>query len=387
MKEVYLDNSATTRAYPEVGDLVRKVLCEDYGNPSSLHNKGVIAENYMNDARKKIAKTLKVQEKEICFTSGGTESNNLAIIGVAEANKRSGKHVITTSIEHPSVSATMAYLEEHGYEVTYLPVDAYGVISLDDLKAAIRPDTILVSLMQVNNEIGAVEPIAEAGALIKQCNPQTLFHVDAIQSYGKMRIYPAKMHVDLLSVSGHKIHGPKGSGFLYIKDKTKIHPLLNGGGQQRGMRSGTENVPAIAGMGKAAEEMYQNLDTDLDRMYALKQRLADGISTMENVRINGLCGRDSAPHVLSVSFAGVRSEVLLHALEEREIYVSAGSACASNHPDTSGSATLRAIGLPKELLNSTIRFSLSVFTTEEEIDYTVQVLHELVPMLRRFTRR
>ena len=195
--EAYLDNSATTRCCEEAAQLVVKLLTEDYGNPSSLHNKGVIAENYMNDARKKIAKTLKVQEKEICFTSGGTESNNLAIIGVAEANKRSGKHVITTSIEHPSVSATMVYLEEHGYEVTYLPVDAYGVISLDDLKAAIRPDTILVSLMQVNNEIGAVEPIAEAGALIKQCNPQTLFHVDAIQSYGKMRIYPAKMHVDL----------------------------------------------------------------------------------------------------------------------------------------------------------------------------------------------
>lgn len=222
---------------------------------SSLHNKGVIAENYMNDARKKIAKTLKVQEKEICFTSGGTESNNLAIIGVAEANKRSGKHVITTSIEHPSVSATMVYLEEHGYEVTYLPVDAYGVISLDDLKAAIRPDTILVSLMQVNNEIGAVEPIAEAGALIKQCNPQTLFSCGCHSVLWKNENLSGK-NACRPSVSGHKIHAPKGSGFLYIKDKTKIHPLLNGGGQQRGMRSGTENVPAIAGLGVAAERIY-----------------------------------------------------------------------------------------------------------------------------------
>ena len=268
--EAYLDNSATTRCCEEAAQLVVKLLTEDYGNPSSLHNKGVIAENYMNDARKKIAKTLKVQEKEICFTSGGTESNNLAIIGVAEANKRSGKHVITTSIEHPSVSATMAYLEEHGYEVTYLPVDAYGVISLDDLKAAIRPDTILVSLMQVNNEIGAVEPIAEAGALIKQCNPQTLFHVDAIQSYGKMRIYPAKMHVDLLSVSGHKIHGPKGTGFLYVGEKVKIKPILFGGGQQKDLRSGTENVPGIAGLGLATKMIYNDLDMKVALMRELK---------------------------------------------------------------------------------------------------------------------
>ena len=265
--EAYLDNSATTRCCEEAAQLVVKLLTEDYGNPSSLHNKGVIAENYMNDARKKIAKTLKVQEKEICFTSGGTESNNLAIIGVAEANKRSGKHVITTSIEHPSVSATMAYLEEHGYEVTYLPVDAYGVISLDDLKAAIRPDTILVSLMQVNNEIGAIEPVAEAAELIKKKNPDTLIHVDAIQSYGKMYIYPKKLGIDMLSVSGHKIHGPKGSGFLWVKEKTKLKPLILGGGQQKGMRSGTENVPAIAGLGEAAEEIYENLDEKRAHLY------------------------------------------------------------------------------------------------------------------------
>ena len=292
------------------------------------------------------------------------------------------------------ITAALTAAAETGAAAPAVPVkdtikltDENGKIRLSDLEAAIRPDTILVSIMHTNNEIGALEPIAEAGELIKRVNPNTLFHVDAVQGYGKAKILPKRMKIDMLSVSGHKIHGPKGIGFLYVGDRVKIRPIVFGGGQERGLRSGTENVPAIAGMGKAAEEMYQNLDTDLDRMYALKQRLADGISTMENVRINGLCGRDSAPHVLSVSFAGVRSEVLLHALEEREIYVSAGSACASNHPDTAGSATLRAIGLPKELLNSTIRFSLSVFTTEEEIDYTVQVLHELVPMLRRFTRR
>ena len=382
--EAYLDNSATTRCCEEAAQLVVKLLTEDYGNPSSLHNKGVIAENYMNDARKKIAKTLKVQEKEICFTSGGTESNNLAIIGVAEANKRSGKHVITTSIEHPSVSATMAYLEEHGYEVTYLPVDAYGVISLDDLKAAIRPDTILVSLMQVNNEIGAVEPIAEAGALIKQCNPQTLFHVDAIQSYGKMRIYPAKMHVDLLSVSGHKIHGPKGSGFLYIKDKTKIHPLLNGGGQQRGMRSGTENVPGVAGFGAAAKEMYTDHAAKVAKLIELKDYMTDRLGEIEGTVINSKKGEASAPQIVSVSFAGVRSEVLLHALEDKGIYVSSGSACSSNHPGISG--TLKGIGVAQKLLDSTIRMSFGMFNTKEEIDYTIDTLKELVPVLRRYQR-
>lgn len=385
--ECYLDNSATTRCLDSAAALMAGILCTDYGNPSSLHHKGVQAEEYVRHAREVIAKTLKVTPKEIFFTSGGTESDNLALRGAAYANARQGKHLITTSIEHPAILNTMQYLEQQGFEVTYLPVDENGKIRLSDLEAAIRPDTILVSIMHTNNEIGALEPIAEAGELIKRVNPNTLFHVDAVQGYGKAKILPKRMKIDMLSVSGHKIHGPKGIGFLYVGDRVKIRPIVFGGGQERGLRSGTENVPAIAGMGKAAEEMYQNLDTDLDRMYALKQRLDDGISTMENVRINGLCGRDSAPHVLSVSFAGVRSEVLLHALEEREIYVSAGSACASNHPDTAGSATLRAIGLPKELLNSTIRFSLSVFTTEEEIDYTVQVLHELVPMLRRFTRR
>ncbi len=385
--ECYLDNSATTRCLDSAAALMAGILCTDYGNPSSLHHKGVQAEEYVRHAREVIAKTLKVTPKEIFFTSGGTESDNLALRGAAYANARQGKHLITTSIEHPAILNTMQYLEQQGFEVTYLPVDENGKIRLSDLEAAIRPDTILVSIMHTNNEIGALEPIAEAVELIKRVNPNTLFHVDAVQGYGKAKILPKRMKIDMLSVSGHKIHGPKGIGFLYVGDRVKIRPIVFGGGQERGLRSGTENVPAIAGMGKAAEEMYQNLDTDLDRMYALKQRLADGIFTMENVRINGLCGRDSAPHVLSVSFAGVRSEVLLHALEEREIYVSAGSACASNHPDTAGSATLRAIGLPKELLNSTIRFSLSVFTTEEEIDYTVQVLHELVPMLRRFTRR
>lgn len=385
--ECYLDNSATTRCTKSVAQVMTEVMCGAYGNPSSLHHKGVEAERYVRGARETIAKTLKCTPKEIFFTSGGTESDNLAIRGAAYANARQGRHLITTSVEHPAVLNTMQYLEQQGYEVTYLPVDEYGRVRLSDIEAAIRPDTILVSMMHTNNEIGALEPIAEAGELIKRVNPNTLFHVDAVQGYGKSRIYVKRMKIDMLSVSAHKIHGPKGIGFLYVGDRVKIRPIVFGGGQERGLRSGTENVPAIAGMAQAAEEIYQNLDEDVERMYGLRARLEDGIRRLENVRFNTLPGRESAPHVLSVSFAGVRSEVLLHALEDKGIYVSAGSACASNHPETSGSATLRAIGLEKELLNSTIRFSLSAFTTEEEIDDTVQALGELIPMLRRYTRR
>ena len=256
LTEVYLDNSATTRCSERAKDLMVKVLMEDYGNPSSLHMKGVEAENYIKEAKKKIAKTLKVDEKEILFTSGGTESNNTALIGAALANKRAGNHIITTSIEHASVSAVTGYLEELGFRVTYLKVDADGIISLDELREAVCEDTILVSMMMVNNEIGAVEPIEEAIKVIKEKNPNTLVHVDAIQAYGKYRIFPKKLGIDMLSVSGHKIHAPKGTGFLFIKDKTKVKPLIYGGGQQKGMRSGTENVPGVAALGEAAEEIY-----------------------------------------------------------------------------------------------------------------------------------
>lgn len=385
--ECYLDNSATTKSFDSVAELVTKVMCEDYGNPSSMHNKGMQAEEYLRYAKDVIAKNLKVNPREIFFTSGGTESDNLALRGAAYANCRSGRHLITTAIEHPAVLQTMQYLENQGFEVTYLPVDENGRIRLEDLQRAIRPDTILVSIMHTNNEIGSLQPVAEAGELIKRMNPGTLFHVDAVQGYGKFRIYPKRMHIDMLSVSAHKIHGPKGVGFLYVGEKVKIRPIIFGGGQQRGLRSGTENVPGIAGMAKAVEEIYRNLDEDNEKMYRLRQMFVDGVNKLDGVQVNGLPGRESAPHVVSVSFAGLRSEVLLHALEERNIYVSAGSACASNHPDTAGSATLRAIGLKKELLSSTIRFSFSVFTTEEEIQYTLQALYEIVPVLRKFTRR
>ena len=386
--EAYLDNSATTRCSDRACQVMVDLLTKDYGNPSSLHMKGIEAERFVETAKKKIAKTLRVSEKEIIFTSGGTESNNLAIIGAAMANRRAGNHSITTSIEHASVENPMEFLKEQGFEITYLSVDENGIISLEELEEAVTEQTILVSMMQVNNEIGAIEPVAEAVELIKKKNPDTLIHVDAIQSYGKMYIYPKKLGIDMLSVSGHKIHGPKGSGFLWVKEKTKLKPLILGGGQQKGMRSGTENVPAIAGLGEAAEEIYENLDEKRAHLYGLKQRFIDGIEKLEGTHVNGKTGEDSAPHIVSVSFEGIRSEVLLHSLEDRGIYVSSGSACSSNNHagKQKGSKTLRNIHLKENLLDSTLRFSFSVHTTEEEIDYALEVLGELLPVLKKYTR-
>lgn len=383
--EAYLDNSATTSCSKAATEKMIELLTQDYGNPSSLHMKGVVAEKYITEAKKKIAKTLKVEEKELIFTSGGTESNNLAIIGSALANKRAGMHVITTSIEHASVTNPFIWLSENGFEVTYLGVDQNGQISLEELKDAIRPDTILVSIMQVNNEIGALQPIEAAGKVIKAANPKTLFHVDAIQSYGKMQILPKKWNVDMLSVSGHKIHGPKGSGFLFIKDKTKVKPLIHGGGQQKGMRSGTENVPAIAGLAIAAEEMYQNLEVNRTHLFELRDYFIEEVEKLDGVSVNGKKDTDTAPHIVSVSIEGVRAEVILHTLEDKNIYVSAGSACSSNKPAIS--STLQSIGLKKELLDSTVRFSFSIHTTKEELDYALDVMRQTIPMLQRYTRK
>ena len=383
--EVYLDNSATTRCFGEVAELMTKIMCEDYGNPSSLHRKGVQAEQYIRYAKETIAKNLKVNEKEIFFTSGGTESDNLALRGCAYANCRAGRHLITTQIEHPAILQTMKQLEEEGFRVTYLPVDEKGCIRPEDLQRAITGETILVSIMHTNNEVGSLQPIEEAGALIKRMNPRILFHVDAVQGYGKFRILPKKMHIDLLSVSGHKIHGPKGIGFLYVDEKVKIKPILFGGGQQNGLRSGTENVPAIAGLAKAIEIVYSNLDREVEELDRIKEPFVEGLKQIPDVFVNGHSGRDGAPHVVSVSFQGVRSEVLLHALEDKGVYVSAGSACSAHKPQPS--ATLQAMGIDKELLGSTIRFSFSVFTTMDEISYTLQCLYDIIPVLRRFTRK
>lgn len=382
--EAYFDNSATTRVLDSVKDIVVKTMTEDYGNPAAKHRKGMEAEQYIREARKIIADSMKVQEKEILFTSGGSESNNMALIGTAWANQRAGKHFISTAIEHPSVYNPLGVLEELGFEVTILPVDHDGHISLKELEEAIRPDTILVSTMYVNNEVGAVEPVEEISRVIKAKNPSALYHVDAIQAYGKYVIRPKKQGIDLLSVSSHKIHGPKGVGFLYIRSGVKIKPLIYGGGQQAGMRSGTENVPGVAGFGAAVKEMYTDHAEKIQKLIGLKDYMTDRLGEIEGTVINSKKGEASAPQIVSVSFEGVRSEVLLHALEDKGIYVSSGSACSSNHPGISG--TLKGIGVAQKLLDSTIRISFGIFNTKEEVDYTIDVLKELVPVLRRYQR-
>lgn len=391
-KEIYLDNAATTKVYPSVCEKMVEVMSKDYGNPSSLHMKGFAAEQYVKEARKTIASVMKVDEKEIVFTSGGTESNNMAIIGAAMANKRRGKHLITTSIEHASVYNPFIWLEGQGFEVTYLPVDNHGIVSTEALEGALRDDTILVSVMAVNNEIGTIQPLDEIGAVIKKKSPEILFHVDAIQGFGKIEIYPSKLRIDLMSVSGHKLHGPKGIGFLYIKNKVKVQPLILGGGQQKDMRSGTENVPGIAGLGEAVCRVFENFKDKQRNLYTLREQFVSRLEQMDGVKINGFAHQVSdvnlhqgpAPHVVSASFEDIRAEVLLHALEERGIYVSSGSACSSNHPAISG--TLKAIGTERKYLDATIRFSLCYDTTEEELNTCCEVLEALLPMLRRFTR-
>ena len=391
-KEIYLDNAATTKVYPSVCDKMVTVMSQDFGNPSSLHMKGFTAEQYVKEAQKTIASVMKVDVKELVFTSGGTESNNMAIIGAAMANKRRGNHLITTSIEHASVYNPFIWLEEQGFEVTYLPVDSHGVVRLDVLESALREDTILVSVMAVNNEIGTVQPLDEIGAMIKKKNPEILFHVDAIQGFGKIQIQPGNLQIDLMSVSGHKLHGPKGIGFLYIRDKVKVRPLILGGGQQKDMRSGTENVPGIVGIGEATRCVFENFAEKQEALYALRDYFVNRLEQIEGVKINGFAHpvsdqnfhQGAAPHVISASFENIRAEVLLHALEERGVYVSSGSACSSNHPAISG--TLKAIGVEKKYLDATIRFSLCYDTTEDDVNGCLEVLEALIPMLRRFTR-
>ena len=383
--KVYFDNAATTVVSDSVIDLMVRTMREDYANPSAKHTMGMAAEQYVKEAASRIAATLKCSEKEIIFTSCGTESNNLALIGGALAHQRKGKHLITTGIEHASVYRPMDFLRELGFEVSVLPVDSRGHADIQALKEMIRDDTILVSTMLVNNEIGAIEPVEEISRVIKAADPGILYHVDAIQAYGKMRIYPKRMGIDMLSVSGHKFHGPKGVGFLFVRDGVRLKPIIYGGGQQNDMRSGTINVPGIAGMGLAAKEAYDALDVRTAQMRLVRDRITDGMKQIDGVSVNSAEGEEGAPHIVSISVAGVRAEVLLHTLEAEGIYVSSGSACSSHHPGISG--TLRSIGLKDELLDGTIRVSLDENNTIEQAEYFIDVMRREIPVLRRFSRK
>ncbi len=385
--EAYFDNSATTRPYDEVIDVMVDVMKSDFGNPSSLHQKGLDAEHLIKNSQEIISRQLKCLPEEIIFTSGGTESNNMAIIGSALAKRRSGKHIVVSSVEHASVSAVMQFLIREGYEVSYIPVNSDGKVDPEAFVEAVREDTILVSCMHINNEIGTVMPVEAIGKAVKAKNKNVYFHVDAIQSFGKIEVVPKKMSADLVSVSGHKIHGPKGSGFLYMKKGLLLRPIIYGGGQQSNMRSGTENVPAIAGLGKAVEITFKDFEKKIEYISSLRNRLITELTKIEDVYSNSGDAQTEelrAPHIASISFTGVRAEVMLHALEDKGIYVSSGSACSSNK--SKESAVLTAIGLDKAKLESTLRFSFAEENTQEELTYALDTIRELLPILRHYVR-
>ncbi|MBC5997509.1 cysteine desulfurase [Romboutsia ilealis] len=381
--EIYLDNSATTKPYQEVVDKMVYALTTDYANPSSLHRKGIEVEKNIKAIRQDIARTIGVKDKEIYFTSGGTESNNAIIRGVANLYKKRKNHIISTVIEHPSVLNTLKDLEEDGFEVTYLNVDKEGKINIEELKNSIKPSTSLITIMHVNNEIGTIQPIEEIGKYLKTLKEKVYFHVDAVQSYAKVNFKPSRYNIDFMSVSGHKLHGPKGIGFMYIKENNRLKPILTGGGQEIGIRSGTENVPGIYGLGEAVKILNKDLNKTIEKVAKLKNLLKEEIvKNIDDIKINspegGVC------HILNISFKDVRGEVLLHYLEQKGIYVSTGSACSSKKK---GSHVLNAIGLTSNEIEGAIRFSLSDLNTEEEIIEVVKILKESVSDLRMIIRR
>lgn len=378
-QEMYLDNSSTTKVFPEVAEKMNEILLNNYGNPSSLHRKGFYVEKEIKNARNIIADILKVDPMDIYFCSGGTEANNWAIKSVALRYKKKGKHLITTSIEHPSVLMTFKQLEEYGFEVTYLPVDKQGNISLEDLKNSIRDDTTLVSIMHVNNELGTILPIEEIGKIVK--DTQAFFHVDGVQSFCKLGIYPKQFNIDLLSLSAHKIHGPKGTGALYVNKKVILEPLLVGGGQEAGKRAGTENVPGIVGFGVASRIMATDMVSNIQKMMELKQLLLQKLKEIPGVHFNG---NPEASWIINVWFEGIKkAEVLLHLLEEEGVFVSTGSACHSRNPDPSH--VLQAIGAKDEALYGAIRISIGTLNTENEILAAASIIEKKVEELRMIT--
>ncbi|MDA3846608.1 MAG: cysteine desulfurase family protein [Vallitaleaceae bacterium] len=382
---IYFDHAATTKVMPEIAEAICNSMVNDYGNPSSLHRLGMNAEKLITTAKQTISAQLRVTPSEIYFTSGGTEANNLGIMGIATAYQRNGRHLITTPIEHASVKATYELLEEQGFEVSYVKVDDNGLVDQADLVRLIRKDTILVSIMHVNNEIGIIQNIEDLGKILKQTNPSTLFHVDGIQAFGKIVTLPKKWLVDAYAISGHKIHGPKGIGAIYIRKGILIKPMIIGGHQQKDVRSGTENVPGIVGIDGATKCVIMSMVENYKKVEAIKSYLIKGLECFDSVRINSPNDHRFSTYILSVSFVGIRGEVLLHALEEQGIYVSTGSACSSNKSKAAG--FLSVLGRTKEEVAGNIRFSFDPTNTFEEIDVLLKVLKEIVPMLLRYQRK
>lgn len=377
--DIYFDNAATTKTSLEAANKAFSIMTKNYGNPSSMHLKGLEAENQIREVKQIISDILNCDKSEIYFTSGGTESNNTAILGTALGYKRSGKHIITTKIEHPAISEPFKILQDNGYEITYLNVNSDGYIDINSLKNSIRTDTILVSIIHINNEIGVIQNIELIGKIIKELNQNTLFHTDAVQSFGKYNIDVKSSKIDLLSISGHKFHAPKGIGVLYMRKNLKTKPLLFGGGQQNNFRPGTENVPSIAALGIAAKQAYQNLDYNYNYIKNLKTKLAQQILNIDGTNLNGNLQNDS-PYILNISFKDIRAEVLLHALENEGISVSSGSACSAHKKQLSN--TLKSINAIN--IEGAIRFSFSKYNTIEEVDFCTNVLNDLIPRLRRF---
>jgi cysteine desulfurase len=383
-KTIYLDNCSDTKPFKEVSDFICETMNDSFGNPSSMHSMGIEAENIIKEARKTIAKTLNCNPDEIYFTSGGTESNNLAIRGYLAANKRQGKHILTSKTEHPSVLNVFEDLGKSGYDVDYLDVDENGVIKLEMLKKMIRSDTVLLSIIYINNEIGTIQPIKEIIKIRDSINKKLCIHLDAVQAYGKIHINPKRFGVDMLSVSSHKIHGPKGCGAIFIDEKIKIKPLVFGGGQERNIRPGSENVPGIAGFGMASKIINAGIDKNYNSVSEMKKMFVEKLKrNFDDIKINS--NENGSPYILNVSFLGVKAEVLLNHLNEKNIYVSTGSACSSKK--SLQSHVLKAIGLRKEQAEGTIRFSFSSQNTGSDIIGTIEALKEIIPRIKMKNHR
>lgn len=383
---VYLDNSATTKPRESVIEEMNIMLREDYGNPSSLHRMGLNVEKKIKKSREMISKYLNIKTSELFFTSGGTESNNIAIQGIIEANKNKGKHIISSKIEHPSVLNILKKYEQNGFDITYLDVDEYGIIDINQFKESLSENTILVTLMMVNNEIGSIQPIEDIKKIINEKRLNTVLHVDGIQALGKIDFNIKKLGIDSFSFSGHKIYGPKGIGGLYVKEGLNINPIIFGGNQEKGVRSGTENTPGIIGLSKAIESLSDKDKEENKNIREIKEYFVDNIKkNIENIKINSLLNEKSAPHIVNISFLNTRGEVLLHFLENDNIFVSTGSACSSKNDKLSH--VLKAMNLNLEKIESAIRFSFSIYNTKEQIDYVIEKLKVSVDEIRDIMTR